>query len=195
MLAYSIYFSLSDLLHSVWQTLGPSTSLQITRFHFFSWLSNIPLYICATSSLSIHFDLHQNTTFFKRCSSLSSPFPSSSSSSSFSLSSSFFFSLSLSFSLSFSLLRTIWWCHQDKKASMDENNYPVQHLAVAAYIVLQGWVIITLGCILQEFNIYSFTLWSPPHYLRALSEPYSIGKWMPVLSFFTQTSIKIYLNG
>ena len=34
-LAYNICFSLSDLLHSVWQTLGPSTSLQITQFHFF----------------------------------------------------------------------------------------------------------------------------------------------------------------
>ena len=32
MLAYGICFSLSDLLHSVWQTLGPSTSLQITQF-------------------------------------------------------------------------------------------------------------------------------------------------------------------
>ena len=52
MLAYSICFSLSDLLHSVWQSLGPSTSLQITQFRFFLWLSNIPLYICATSSLS-----------------------------------------------------------------------------------------------------------------------------------------------
>ena len=40
MLAYSICFSLSDLLHSVWQTLGPSTSLQITQFRFFlySWV-------------------------------------------------------------------------------------------------------------------------------------------------------------
>ena len=47
-------FSLSDLLHSVWQTLGQSTSLQITQFRSFLWLSNIPLYICATSSLSIH---------------------------------------------------------------------------------------------------------------------------------------------
>ena len=37
--------SLWDLLHSVWQTLGPSTSLQITQFHSFSWLSNISLYI------------------------------------------------------------------------------------------------------------------------------------------------------
>ena len=35
MLAYGICFSLSDLLHSVWQTLGPSTSLQITQFRFF----------------------------------------------------------------------------------------------------------------------------------------------------------------
>ena len=49
-LAYGICFSLSDLLHSAWQTLGPSTSLQIAQFHYFLWLSNIPLYICATSS-------------------------------------------------------------------------------------------------------------------------------------------------
>ena len=34
-LAYDICFSLSVLLHSVWQTLGPSTSLQITQFRFF----------------------------------------------------------------------------------------------------------------------------------------------------------------
>ena len=44
-LAYCICFSLSDLLHSVWQTLTPSTSLQIPPFRFFLWLSNIPLYI------------------------------------------------------------------------------------------------------------------------------------------------------
>ena len=56
-LAYSICFPLSDLLHSVWQTLGPSTSLQITQFRSFLWLSNIPLYICATSSLSIHLSM------------------------------------------------------------------------------------------------------------------------------------------
>ena len=34
-LAYGIWFSLSDLLHSVWQTLTPSTSLQMTPFRFF----------------------------------------------------------------------------------------------------------------------------------------------------------------
>ena len=56
-LAYGICFSLSDLLHSVWQTLGPSTSLQITQLCFFIWLSNIPLYICATSTLSIHLSM------------------------------------------------------------------------------------------------------------------------------------------
>ena len=56
-LAYGICFSLSDLLHSVGQTLGPSTSLQITPFRFFLWLSNIPLYICTTSSLSIHLSM------------------------------------------------------------------------------------------------------------------------------------------
>ena len=52
-LAYGICFSLSDLLHSVWKTLGPSTSLQITQFSFFLWLSNVPLYIFTTSSLFI----------------------------------------------------------------------------------------------------------------------------------------------
>ena len=53
-LVYGICFPLSDLLHSVWQSLGPSTSLQLTQFRSFLWLSNIPLYICATSSLFIH---------------------------------------------------------------------------------------------------------------------------------------------
>ena len=52
-LIYDIYFSLSDLLHSVLQSLGPSMSLQMTQFRSFLWLSNIPLYICTTSSLSI----------------------------------------------------------------------------------------------------------------------------------------------
>ena len=56
-LAYSICFSLSDLLPSVGQTLGPSTSLQITQFCSFLWLSNTPLFICATSSLSIHLSM------------------------------------------------------------------------------------------------------------------------------------------
>ena len=56
-LAYGICFSLSDLIHSAWQSLGPSSSLQITQFHFFLWLSNIPLYICVTSSLSIHLSM------------------------------------------------------------------------------------------------------------------------------------------
>ena len=56
-LIYDICFSLSDLLHSVWQSLGPSTSLQMTQFRSFLWLSNIPLYICTTSSLSIHLSM------------------------------------------------------------------------------------------------------------------------------------------
>ena len=51
-LIYDICYPLSDLLHSVWQSLDSSTSLQMTQFRFFLWLSNIPLYICATSSLS-----------------------------------------------------------------------------------------------------------------------------------------------
>ena len=56
-LIYNICFSLSGLLHSVWQSLGPSTSLQMTQFRSFLWLSNIPLYICTTSSLSIHLSM------------------------------------------------------------------------------------------------------------------------------------------
>ena len=52
-LIYSTCFSLSDLLHSVWHTLGPSVSLQMTQFHSFLWLSNIPLCICTTASLSL----------------------------------------------------------------------------------------------------------------------------------------------
>ena len=62
-LAYGICFSLSDLLHSVGQTLGPSISVQITQFHFFLWLSNIPLYICATS-LSSHLSMDRWTGCF-----------------------------------------------------------------------------------------------------------------------------------
>ena len=42
-LIYKICFSLSDLLHS----LGPPTSLQMTQFRSFLWLSNTLLYICA----------------------------------------------------------------------------------------------------------------------------------------------------
>ena len=34
-LTYNIWFSLSDLLHCVWQSLGPSTSLQMIQFHSF----------------------------------------------------------------------------------------------------------------------------------------------------------------
>ena len=49
-LIYDICVSLSDLLHSVWQSLGPSMSQQMTQFYSFLWLSNIPLYICTTTS-------------------------------------------------------------------------------------------------------------------------------------------------
>ena len=54
---YDTCFSLSDWLYSLWQFLGPSTSLQMTQFHSFLWLSDIPLYICTTSSLSIHLSM------------------------------------------------------------------------------------------------------------------------------------------
>ena len=48
-----IFFSLSDLLYSVWQSLSPPTSLHMEQCYSFSWLSNIPLCISVTSSLSI----------------------------------------------------------------------------------------------------------------------------------------------
>ena len=37
-LIYDICFSLFDLLHSIWQSLGPSTSLQMTQFLSLLWL-------------------------------------------------------------------------------------------------------------------------------------------------------------
>ena len=54
MLAYGICFSLSDLLHSVWQTISPSTSLQITQFRFFLWLSNWYSIVCMCHIFFIH---------------------------------------------------------------------------------------------------------------------------------------------
>ena len=50
---YDICFSLSNLLYSVWQALGPSTSLQLTQIRSFLWLSNIPSFIHTTLSLSM----------------------------------------------------------------------------------------------------------------------------------------------
>ena len=38
-------FSLSHLLHSVWQTLDSTTSLQMVQFHSFLWLSNTPVFL------------------------------------------------------------------------------------------------------------------------------------------------------
>ena len=47
------YFSFSDLLRSVWHSLGPPMLLQRALLHsFYEWLSNSPLCIC-TTSLSI----------------------------------------------------------------------------------------------------------------------------------------------
>ena len=52
-LIHNTWFSLSDLLHSVWQSLHTSTSLKMAQFCSFLWLSNIPLFVYTTSSLSI----------------------------------------------------------------------------------------------------------------------------------------------
>ena len=57
-LIYDICFSLSDLFHPVWQSLGPSTSLQMTQFHSILWLSNIPLCICNIFFIHLSVDGH-----------------------------------------------------------------------------------------------------------------------------------------
>ena len=57
-LIHDICLSLSDLLHYVWQSISPSTSLQMTQFHSFLWLNNIPLYTCSTSlSICLSMDI------------------------------------------------------------------------------------------------------------------------------------------
>ena len=35
-----------DLFHLAWYPSGPSILIQMTKFHSFLWLRNIPLYIC-----------------------------------------------------------------------------------------------------------------------------------------------------
>ena len=49
-ISYGICFSLCDLLCLVRWSPGPSMLLQMALFHSFLWLSNIPLYVCTTSS-------------------------------------------------------------------------------------------------------------------------------------------------
>ena len=56
-LIHDVWFSLFNLLHSVRQALGPSTSVNMTQFCSFLWLSSIPLHICTTFSLSIHLSM------------------------------------------------------------------------------------------------------------------------------------------
>ena len=53
-LIYDIWFSLSDFICMT--DSGSSTSLPMTQFHSFLWLSNIPLCVCIylTTSLCIH---------------------------------------------------------------------------------------------------------------------------------------------
>ena len=51
---HMIFFSLSDLLDLVWQSLSPSMFLQMALFCSFLWLSNIPLYI----------DIYMHHSFF-----------------------------------------------------------------------------------------------------------------------------------
>ena len=42
---YALIYGIFLWLHSLWQSLNPSTSLQMTQFHSFLWPNNIPLYI------------------------------------------------------------------------------------------------------------------------------------------------------
>lgn len=51
-LIYDICFSVSELLYSVSQTLGRL----LIHIYSFSWLSNIPLYVC-TKSLPLHLSM------------------------------------------------------------------------------------------------------------------------------------------
>ena len=49
---YTKFVFLSLTSHSVWQPLGPSTSLKMTQLCSFSWLSNTALYACTSYFLS-----------------------------------------------------------------------------------------------------------------------------------------------
>ena len=71
-LIYEICFSFSDLLHSVWQTPGPSTSLQMTQFLFlvYGWvivncISQGLLRSCS-QVIILKFSLNKNFHFFLR---------------------------------------------------------------------------------------------------------------------------------
>ena len=71
-LIHDLCFSLSDLLHSVWQTLGPSTSLQMTQFSFlvYGWvivncISQGFLRSCS-QVIILKFSLNKNFHFFLR---------------------------------------------------------------------------------------------------------------------------------
>ena len=47
-LIYDMWFSLSDLLHSIWYTLGSSTSLELTQMHSLLWLNIIYIILYKT---------------------------------------------------------------------------------------------------------------------------------------------------
>ena len=55
---YVIYFYLSDLLHSVWQIPGQSTSLQMTQFHSFLWLSKYSI-VCMYYIFFMHSSVNE----------------------------------------------------------------------------------------------------------------------------------------
>ena len=57
-------FSLSDLLHSVWQSLDPSMCLQMAQFHSYLWLSDIPLYVCIYHIFFFHSSVDGHLGYF-----------------------------------------------------------------------------------------------------------------------------------
>ena len=61
-LIYDVWLSLSDLIHSVWQTQGSSTSLPLTQLHSFLWLSNIPVCVCVCVCVYCIFFIHHLLT-------------------------------------------------------------------------------------------------------------------------------------
>ena len=63
-LIYNTWFSLSDFLHSFWESLGPSMSLKVA-VSFFLWLTKIPLYVCATClSIPLSMDIRFHVLSF-----------------------------------------------------------------------------------------------------------------------------------
>ena len=67
-MSYNIFPSLSDLLHIIWQSLGPSKMQQIALFLSFWWLSKI--FHCMYLLIDIHIFVINSATKKKICKSV-----------------------------------------------------------------------------------------------------------------------------